>query len=66
MEKPRSGWEDVVLRKDVLQVLETENEGDELGIEKNGSTFEGGQGPDRAVASYIDEFRVQVFRGKNI
>jgi len=28
--------------------------GDELGIEKNGAPLEGGQGPEGAVALYVD------------
>jgi hypothetical protein len=29
--------------------------GDELGIEKNGHTFEGGQGPEGAAVPWMDE-----------
>ena len=53
-------WDDqekdgrILSRRMHYRFWEYEDGGDELGIERNGAPLEGGQGPEWAVALYVD------------
>jgi hypothetical protein len=51
--KPRIRWEDI-FQKGVLQILGTRGWARTAGYRKNGGIFERCQGPEGAVASYLE------------